>query len=317
MRQKNFPQLTFIICTYNRAELLRDCLASFLSEPINQFNYTILVVDNGSSDHTKQVIAEFQSHCKKIKGIYEANIGLSMARNAGYRAAESPWVGYIDDDAKIPEGFFNRVSKLLENPNFDCFGGTYYPWYRFGKVNWVRDAWFTKKQLRSTVGILGTNQYLSGGIFFIKRTFLADLGGFKEVLGMNGTSIGYGEEEELQNRIRAKAGRIGYDPHLYINHCVMPYKMKVRWLLKASQAKGRSWQLIDKPSLRVLLLKASKSLLGLLIKRLPISMVKLLSQSNYYRQNAWLDLFIPLFFYFGAVKARFNKESEIIQEGGL
>ncbi|MDZ4681254.1 MAG: hypothetical protein SGI94_12515, partial [Saprospiraceae bacterium] len=62
--------------------------------------------------------------------------------------------------------------------------------------------------------------------------------GFDPALGMSGTRVAYGEETEVQYRMRKDGIEIGYDPEWVIYHLVAPYKLKVEWFFKAGFAWG-------------------------------------------------------------------------------
>lgn len=90
---KNIPTVSVIIPTYNRAEFLRKAIDSVLHQtfPVNQ----IIVVDDGSTDHTRQVIEIFGS---KIEYYYQENQGVSSARNLGLVKSKSKFISFLDSD---------------------------------------------------------------------------------------------------------------------------------------------------------------------------------------------------------------------------
>lgn len=85
--------ISVVIPTYNRADLVPLSIESVLRQTHPAAE--IVVVDDGSSDHTQSVLRGFGS---KIRVIYQANAGLSGARNVGIEAARHEWVGFLDDD---------------------------------------------------------------------------------------------------------------------------------------------------------------------------------------------------------------------------
>ena len=88
-----FPRFTVVVCTYNGARTIRECLAgiSRLEYP----DFEVIVVSDGSTDGTNAIVSEF----KNVRLIATTNHGLSHARNIGLKAATGSIVAYIDDDA--------------------------------------------------------------------------------------------------------------------------------------------------------------------------------------------------------------------------
>ena len=89
--------ISVIIPTRNRASLLKSCLAS-LCHQSPQVNFEILVVDNGSSDSTQEVIKDYQLRIPNLICIYAPEPGLHIGRHAGMRAANGDLLVFADDD---------------------------------------------------------------------------------------------------------------------------------------------------------------------------------------------------------------------------
>ena len=308
-------KLTLIICTYNRADLLQECLQSIYNSPI-QNKIKVLVIDNGSIDHTTKITTDFKSEWDNFEWVIEHKTGLSNARNKGLQQANTEWIGFIDDDAKIGPKFISIALEIIQNENYDCFGGTYYPWYKFGTPKWIKEEWFTKSILLDKRGKLEQG-YLSGGVFFIKQAVLKKVNGFKPHLGMQGKEVKYGEEEVLQDNLRKLGHPIGYDPNLFIYHAVLPYKIKLNWRFKVSFAKGKRWQDFKNPSYLKVLNAFFLSCVGFLIKRLPSALFNLITKRTYYWQNALIDAFSPFSYYYGVIfqKIKHRKQKTKLLEG--
>src|SRR5262245_8681240 len=91
--------ISIVVCTQNRAEMLRGALASLFDLATDDFAYEIVVVDNGSTDHTQQVIAVAAAQsCYPLRGVYEPEKGIVPARNRGIREADGRWIAFFDDD---------------------------------------------------------------------------------------------------------------------------------------------------------------------------------------------------------------------------
>ncbi|MCK5294944.1 MAG: glycosyltransferase family 2 protein [Arcobacteraceae bacterium] len=84
-------KISVIIPSYNRAEFLPKTIESILNQTVKVNE--IIVVDDGSTDNTQEVIKEYD-----IKYIYQENSGVSSARNAGIKSAVNDWITFLDSD---------------------------------------------------------------------------------------------------------------------------------------------------------------------------------------------------------------------------
>ncbi len=88
----DWPRISVIVCTYNGARTIRDCLEGL--DKLDYPNFEVIVVDDGSKDATAAIAQEYN-----VRLIRTENRGLSNARNTGLQAATGEIVAYIDDDA--------------------------------------------------------------------------------------------------------------------------------------------------------------------------------------------------------------------------
>lgn len=107
------PKVSVIIPSYNRAKLLGRAIDSVLHQTFS--DYEIIVVDDGSKDNTKDVLKAYDG---KIKYIYQANRGISGARNQGIKEARGEYIAFLDsDDSWIPEKLAEQIKVLEANKN--------------------------------------------------------------------------------------------------------------------------------------------------------------------------------------------------------
>ncbi|MDV7400276.1 hypothetical protein RZS08_53170, partial [Arthrospira platensis SPKY1] len=74
----------------------------------------------------------------------------------------------MDDDARVADGFVSKVLETIHSGQFDCFGGTYYAWHKYGKPEWLPADFGNKPEIRKDVGEVPEGLYLSGGILFFR-----------------------------------------------------------------------------------------------------------------------------------------------------
>ena len=107
---KDSPTVSVIIPTYNRAHLLGRAVQSVLNQSYQDFE--IIVVDDGSTDDTEEVIKEFQEQDKRIRYIrHEKNKGGSAARDTGIKAARGEYIAFQDSD---DEWFLEKLEKQMK-----------------------------------------------------------------------------------------------------------------------------------------------------------------------------------------------------------
>ena len=90
--------ISVIICTFNRSYLLKTCLDALIKQSATWSEFEVIIVDNNSLDDTSIVATEFTSKYPHFRYVVESQIGLSFARNTGFKNARTEWVLYIDDD---------------------------------------------------------------------------------------------------------------------------------------------------------------------------------------------------------------------------
>lgn len=284
--------VSIIVCTFNRAGILPYCLDSLVDQTATPDQYEIIIVNNNSSDTTQEIADQYASRYCNTRVISEPRQGLSYARNRGWQEAESDWIAYIDDDAKAPSEYVSRVLDIIDKYDFDCFGGVYLPWYKYGKPEWFRDRYASNMGVQDYTGPLNSG-YASGGNLVIKRSLLEKLGGFNPGFGMNPGQIAYGEETALQMQLRAAGFVIGFDPGLIVEHLVSREKLSPWWHVKSAYARSRDYTCFLDDSPYSSTLHVIKSIIHDLL-HYSREATPHLFEPNYFWENWILDVFRPV-----------------------
>jgi glycosyltransferase involved in cell wall biosynthesis len=103
------PVVSVIVPTYNRAARLEDCLRSIVAAAA--VDSEIIVVDDGSTDNTSEVVAQFP----EVRYLRQANRGPSAARNAGARLARGRYLAFFDSDDVMLAGARERITRFLDD----------------------------------------------------------------------------------------------------------------------------------------------------------------------------------------------------------
>src|SRR3989339_1656135 len=223
----NNKKITVVICTYNRANLLKISLQSLVEQTLDQSNFDVLVIDNNSNDITKEVVNMFKS-LLPLKYVFEPTQGLSHARNRAIKEVKSEYIAYIDDDSKGKKNWLMTASKIIDDKNPDIFGGPYYPYY-INKKKWFLDKYEIREASKNDK-FLDKYEFLSGSNIFFKKDIFEKIGIFDVNLGMKGNNIGLGEETQLQ----VIANKLGinryYCSDLIIYNLVPDFKMDLKYV---------------------------------------------------------------------------------------
>lgn len=119
------PFASVVVPTWNRAEVLQDCLRTLRAQDYSADRFEILVVDDGSPDRTAEVVRPFLAMgVPEVRYVRLEHGGLNAARNAGIAAARGNPVCFVDDDVDVPAGWLAAlVEAVARHPDSGCFGG--------------------------------------------------------------------------------------------------------------------------------------------------------------------------------------------------
>lgn len=237
----NDPCISIAVCTYNRSAILLGCLNSLTEQDIGREIFEILIIDNKSTDHTRDLAMRFVNKYENIRLIYEEKQGLGNARNRGWQEARGEYVAYIDDDAQAHRDWVSEMYNfILRHPEVQSFGGPSFPFSLVELPDWM-PAGFGKIYLgEKERPIRFGREWIIGCNMVFTKSILREFGGFKSDIGMTGSKISYGEEIELFRRIGSKEETVYYVPSMKVDHFIPYERVKVSWLFKSYYARGRS-----------------------------------------------------------------------------
>jgi glycosyltransferase involved in cell wall biosynthesis len=234
--------VSVVVCTYNRADLLKGCLGSLARQSVDKAGYEVIVVDNNSTDNTEEVIRSFIELYPNFRYVKEPKQGLSHARNRGWKEARGEYVAYIDDDGRAaPTWVDNIIGFTSRRPDIVVFGGPFKGFTLMKLPQWYKES-YGEFTLGEEERPLRRNEWINGTNMVYKRSLLMELGGFNTEIGMSGKRVSYGEETNLLFKIRERDFPVFYVPSIVVEHLIADYKLSLRWFIKSRYAKGRdSW----------------------------------------------------------------------------
>lgn len=107
------PRVSVIIATYNNAHYILEAIASIFNQTYR--SYEIIVIDDGSTDNTRQVL---EPYLDKIRYLYQENKGVSHARNLGLEMARGEFISFLDaDDFFLPDKLAKQVAVFDAHPS--------------------------------------------------------------------------------------------------------------------------------------------------------------------------------------------------------
>jgi len=173
------PDISVIIPVHNRQHEIRRCIESVLEQTLSPSK--IIVVDDGSTDGTRDVIADFADRGVTLVAL-PANVGVSAARNAGVAASHSEWIAFLDSDDLWKPSMLAKIWSYLEA----------HPYYRAlqSEEIWIRNGVRVNrhKHHKKPVGWIWHPSLhrclVSPSAVMLERTLLDDLGGFDESLAV-------------------------------------------------------------------------------------------------------------------------------------
>lgn len=285
-------QMTVAICTFNRADLLAYALEALVGQSVGQESFELLIVNNNSKDHTLEVANSFADQFKHFKVVTELKQGLSNARNRAYEEATTPWVLYLDDDAKAAPDLIAKTLSVMDQTDYQIFGGIFLPWYHFGRPIWYKDRYASNKMRYQKITTLGLSEYVCGGVFCVHKTLFEQYGGFDPNIGMIGNTIGFGEETEFQNVLRKNGVKIAYVPDMIIYHIVKENRLSVNSFFVTNFAGGRDKVIAKSVSTNLLwLIVIFMVAMGLTLFDATKNAFRLLFKKDYYIENWLIDSF--------------------------
>ncbi|WP_295895187.1 glycosyltransferase [uncultured Bartonella sp.] len=110
------PSISIIIPVYNVAPWLRECLDSVVSQSFTDLE--IIIVDDGSTDESSQIISDYASRDKRIIAIHKKNGGLGAARNTAISLATGNYIAFLDSDDKIHRDAYKKLYEQAKK--YDC-----------------------------------------------------------------------------------------------------------------------------------------------------------------------------------------------------
>ncbi len=244
---------TVLICSYNRAALLRETLESLRAIHSPRV-WDVVVVDNNSTDDTRDVVSSMTAAFPvPLLYVFEAKQGKSFALNTGIERSRGDIVVFTDDDVRVvPQWLDEACTALEDDSTVEYTGGPVRPLWDAAPPAWLDQ---TRSDLWGTLAILdyGPTAFVFedrwrvplGANMAVRRSLFERLGGFHPDLGRRGRSLLGQEQAEFFARGRAAGARGVYVPGMEVYHHVPAGRLTKRYFRRWWFWKGVSRARVD------------------------------------------------------------------------
>jgi glycosyltransferase involved in cell wall biosynthesis len=227
-------QVSVIISTYNRGQLLKDAVSSVLDQRGSVApTFELIVVDNNSTDDTREIVERFANADGRVRYVFEPQQGSSYGRNAGIREAHAPLIAFTDDDVRTEPDWLEAIVRAFhEHPEADVVGGRVLPIWPSAPPPWVtREHWMPLALVDygdtpvvvtadHPICLVGANVAFRRKAFDIVGAFAPDF-----QLGTHGI-LGSVEDHELQLRLLRTGRAMVYDPRITVHADIQPTRLE-------------------------------------------------------------------------------------------
>lgn len=196
------PFVSIIVPVLNGARHIGKCLDSLEAVDYPRDRYEIIVIDNGSTDNTVEIVKGYRDVVLLIK----TKVRVGTVRNYGATNSRGEILAFIDSDCIAARAWLqNGVQTLLNDPGTGIAGSHYLP---PESCSWVGKVWRARSRYNK---FMGEVTYIPGGNIFISRGHFNSIGGFNEDLVS-------AEDVDLCHRARMKGYRIFSNPEITVYH---------------------------------------------------------------------------------------------------
>lgn len=236
--------VSIIICTRNRASDLSKTLHSIGKTKLpTTLDVELMVVDNGSTDHTQEVISRDRPEGWTVRTCVETRGGLSHARNCAVRNSRGNILLFTDDDVRVPELWIDPITQPIRSGEADAVAGG------VSIAPYLRRSWMSPRS-RSVLAdtcLLNPDhpKYMVGANMAIARRVFERVPSFDPELGAGAESLGFGEEYLFSCQARQAGFTIGGRLDVAVEHHFNADRLTRESYLNTVKKQGRSEAYID------------------------------------------------------------------------
>lgn len=117
-------KFSIIVPTFDRLKLLDNCIRSLLSQDYPKNKYEVIIIDDGSTDNTANIVESFKKKHSNVRYYKIKNSGPAIARNLGLKKAKGNFIAFTDDDCTVEKEWLRKIEIAFNKSNADAVGGS-------------------------------------------------------------------------------------------------------------------------------------------------------------------------------------------------
>jgi glycosyltransferase involved in cell wall biosynthesis len=249
--------ISVVIATCNRVNYLEKAIISLYNQSLEKGKYEVIIVDNASTDRTKDMVEDKMQYFKNLIYVYEGTPGTNFARNTGLQRASGKYIAFIDDDAIANPQWLERIIYRFQtiNPTPGIVGGKVSPIWEVEKPSWITNKLLGALSIvdYSDQPIFLTNKFLFSVNMAFPSHLLKEYGGFDTRLCRKGKNLITNDEILIASKLKQAGYKFFYDPAIHVEHIIPQTRLHPEWFIRRANAQGFSdaimWKLLEKPSI--------------------------------------------------------------------
>jgi glycosyltransferase involved in cell wall biosynthesis len=232
------PRLSVILCTYNRADSLRATLICLSQLVIpRSIPWELIVVDNNSSDHTKDIVEGMKPMIPSLSYEFESRQGLSNARNHGLSVARGDIILFTDDDVCPDPDWAATLVDHIDRTGCDAAGGFVAPAWETPPPTWFTERFYGYLAVHTSdrnveTEVTDVQQAPYGANMAFRKSVFNKLGFFDSDLGRKGNVLAGGEEWDMFERMFNNGMRVMFFPDSRVHHRIESARLTKRYLYR-------------------------------------------------------------------------------------
>jgi glycosyltransferase involved in cell wall biosynthesis len=234
--------LTVLLATRNGSRTLPNVLATFARLQAPSTGWKLVVIDNGSTDRTREIVTSFETSLP-LTNVFEEKLGKNIALNAGLAHLEGDLAVFTDDDVfPAPDWLIRLRTAADEHPECSVFGGAVQPRWEITPPNWIQ--WVDSRIVFAITDpatpegaidlafVFGPNMAIRAEVFRAGTRFDTSI-------GPCGNNYPMGSETELLMRLSRQGHKGWYVRDAIVEHFIRKNQIDKSWVLGRAIRFGR------------------------------------------------------------------------------
>lgn len=243
--------ISVVICTYNRAEYLRNSINSFVTiEKPENTRYELIIVDNNSTDETEKIALDaIEKNDFCIKYIKEHMQGSNYARNKGIIESSGGIIAFVDDDVIFDKLWMIEMLKTFQySKNVWGVGGKIIPIFKDGTPPWMSDDLlfiYGRLSFSNSIENMKFPYCPFEGNMAFRKTVFDRFGLFQTKHCRNSKTLITNDGKYFFYMISRIDGKVFFNPHALIYHIIGKERTNKKYILSHNYWRGVSDEIFE------------------------------------------------------------------------